>query len=97
MNAGTLKGAERPSPCNLEVVAEQLAWGHPRKPFPQGSEMILGIRPKMAGQPTQLHSLELVLQGHLESSGTILQVSQLSLCLAAIPWAFLVILPFLSL
>lgn len=34
-DAGPLKEEERPSPSDLEAVAEQLAWGHPRKPFPQ--------------------------------------------------------------
>lgn len=31
MDAETLNGAERPSPSDLEVVAEQLAWGHPQE------------------------------------------------------------------
>lgn len=36
MDAETLKGAERPSPSDLEVVAEQLAWGSsPGSHFPR--------------------------------------------------------------
>lgn len=99
-NAGTLKGVERPSPSSTpEVVAEQLAWGHPRKPFPHEVRCSCQYGPRWQVNSSNFYSWELLLQGHLASLGTILQVGQLSLCLVAwaFPWAFLVVLPLLFL